>query len=387
MIRYKENWSTPSLDYDNQVKVKTLMGGICATDLHMLSLHMSSFASIMGGPEEVFPMGHECIGIVEETGEKVENLSKGDRVALNPFPSCEAYGYSKCKSCKEGNEESCIAIAGVGDGSNREEMYGGAGNFGGMSGGGYCEYFKAFEKQLYRIPQSLADEIAVLIEPFSVGLHAAARSLPKPEDTVLVFGAGTIGLMVIAALRLLNPQCRIVSIARYPFQKEAALRLGANEAVLSRHNEHLYEQVVELTGGKLFKPMMGKKGIYGGEGADMVFDCVATETSLDDALHLVRSNGTIIVVGQGYTVTKKVDWSIQVLKEIEIRGSIVYGTEQINDKKQHTFEAAINLMDKNSSQFEGLVTHTFRIEDYKSAITTASLKGKFQAIKAAFDFR
>ncbi len=387
MISYKNNWPKPKIEYDNHVLIKTAMGGICATDLHMISLYMSYFASIFASPQVPFPMGHECIGTVMETGSGVRDIKKGDRVVLNPFPSCDVYGFKKCISCEEGNEESCLTLVGEGDGSPLEKKYGGRGNFGGISGGGFCEYFTCLEKQLFIVPEIIPDEVAVLIEPFSVGLHAVVRNLPEDDDTVLVFGIGTIGLMVIAALRLMNSRCKIIAVARYQFQMEAALRLGADDAVLSRKADLAYADIASLTDGILFKPMLGKKGVYGGGGADKIFDCVATESSLDDALHLVRSNGTIIVIGQGYTVTKHVDWSIQVLKEIEVKGSIVYGSEKVQGEEKHTFALALDLMEKNSDLFKGIVTHTFSIEDYKRALRIASSKGKNQTIKAVFDYR
>jgi threonine dehydrogenase-like Zn-dependent dehydrogenase len=283
--------------------------------------------------------------------------------------------------------ESCYVLAGVGDGTEREKQLGGSGSFGGFGGGGYCECTLGFEKQFFKVPDDVSDEKAVLTEPFSVALHAVVRNLPTDTDSVIVMGAGTIGLMVIAAIRALDSKCRIISIARYPFQAEASRKLGADEVISIRDKKSLYENIVKITGGRLFKPLIGKPGVFGNAGPDMIFDCVATEDSLDDSLHLVRSNGKIIILGQGYSVTKKVDWSIQVLKEIDISGSVIYGMERYKGKTLHCFELALLMMKKNPELFDGLLTHKYKIDDYRTALNLARNKGKNRVIKAAFDFR
>jgi threonine dehydrogenase-like Zn-dependent dehydrogenase len=149
----------------------------------------------------------------------------------------------------------------------------------------------------------------------------------------------------------------------------------------------LYEAVAEASGGHLLKPILGKRTIFGGSGPSMVFDSVASENSMDDALHLIRSNGKIIVVGLGYTKTKKIDWSIQVYKEVEIIGTLAYGMETYERKRIHAFELALLLMQQNIGLFKDLLTHLFSIDDYKAALSCAKQKGTNQAVKVAFDFR
>jgi threonine dehydrogenase-like Zn-dependent dehydrogenase len=295
-------------------------------------------------------------------------------------------GFKQCPGCKNGNQESCYVIAGVGDGTDREKLFGGSGNFGGFGGGGYCEYTSGLEMQFFKVPEGVADEVAVMTEPFSVSLHPAARNLPSNSDSVIVIGAGTIGLMAITAIRALGSKCRIISLARYPFQAEAARKLGADEVISVREKESLYELVIKITGGRLFKPLMGSPGVFGNSGPDIIFDCVATESSIDDALHLVRSNGKIIILGQGYSVTKKVDWSIQVIKEIYISGSMMYGMEPYKGKTLHCFDLALQLLKNNPGMFDGLLTHKYVIDDYRNAFHLVRNRGKNRVIKAAFDF-
>jgi threonine dehydrogenase-like Zn-dependent dehydrogenase len=387
LLKYRADWPEPEMQYPNQVLVKTLLGGICATDLHMASLNISPFASIIGNPDKVSPMGHEMVGEVVDTGDEVALLKKGDRVVYYPTCSCEILGFDPCSSCRNGNLESCYTLVGVGDGSEREKLYGGEGHFGGWGGGGFCEYVRGFEKQFFKVPHEVPDEAAVLVEPFSVALHAVARSLPAKDQRVLVTGAGTIGLMTVAALRTLGSGCRIVVLARYPFQASAAEKLGADDVVVEHDRKKLYQRVAELSQARLFKPMMGREAVFGNSGPDVIYDSIGSESSLDDALHLIKCNGKIVIIGQSYAKTKKIDWSIQTWKEIEIVGSLMYGMEPYKNRTMHCFELALHLLKKNPGLFEGVVTHTFPIDDFRNALDASRVKRKSHAIKAVFDYR
>ena len=140
---FKKDWPIPEITFPNQIRVKTRMGGICASDFHMMMLDISYFASILVSPENPSPMGHELVGDVVETGHEVSRLRVGDRVTYMPVATCDAYGFSPCAACQGGNLESCVSMAGVGDGSELEKRYRETGGFGGFSGGGFCEYLTA----------------------------------------------------------------------------------------------------------------------------------------------------------------------------------------------------------------------------------------------------
>jgi L-iditol 2-dehydrogenase len=387
MLSYRNDWPEPQILYPNQVKVKTRLGGICGTDLNMISVHLSYFASIFSSHENPSPMGHELVGEVEETGEAVKAMKRGARVVYLPFATCSAYGFDACPACRNGNPQSCACIAGTGDGSEREALFGGHGNFGGLGGGGFGERLVGFDTQFFEVPSSVPDEAAVLAEPFGVGIHAAARNLPSSEQTALIIGAGVIGLMVIAALRAYGSKCRILTVARYDFQAENAARLGSDETIVERDRARLYERIAAATGATLFKPMLQKKAVFGPGGPDVVFDCVATEDSIEDALHLVRSNGRIVVVGESYSVTRKVDWSLQYYKEVELTGAFCYGLEPYEGRRLHAIEAALRFLSGTPALLAGLLTHTFRIEDYRAAFACACRKSPHRAVKVAFDYR
>lgn len=386
LAKYKADWPDPVIQHTNQVKIKTIMCGICASDHHMLAIDTSYFPSITSSLNKIIPMGHEILGVVTEIGAGVASIQPGDRVVVNPARRCEMFGFAPCTSCLRGNWAGCRTLAGIGDGSDREKEYGGKQGIAGVTGGGFGEQIVAFEQQLYKVPDNVPDDVAVLAEPFAVGIHAVFRNPPSDDDVVLVFGAGIIGLLVIAAIRAFGSRCKIICIKRYDFQADAAKRLGADEIVHDGDRKRLYADIAEKTGALLLKPAMGKKAIFGGIGPAIIYDCVGTETSLDDAMHLVRYNGKIVIVGLAYSVTRHVDWAIPVYKETEIAGSLMYGMETFEGARTDDFSLAVQFLTADPGKYKGLVTHKFPIEKYKAALRTSMNKGRARAIKVVFSY-
>jgi len=386
MLKYKENWPVPQIKFHKQVQVKSRLCGICASDLHQINVNLPYSATILARKENPFPNGHEVVGEISQVGEDVDEFQVGDRVVHSPIAACKAYGFNECVSCRNGNYSTCYALVGRGDGSELEEQYGGRLGFGGFSGGGFSEFFVGFSKQFTKIPDLIPDEIAVLSEPLAVAIHGVLMSFPDDNDAVVVIGAGIIGLMTVVALRLLGSKSRIIALARYQFQADAIKRIGADEVIVEHSKDALYQSVASSTEGELFKPRLGSQILYGNKGPDIIIDTVGTDSTLDDSLHLVRSNGKIVIVGMGFGTTKKTDWALQVYKEIEIYGSMMHGMEKVGDRRIDTMELALELMEKNLALFDGLVTHEYAIDDYKSAFDCSSRKKKNGIIKVVFRY-
>ena len=387
MIKYRTDWPKPSVRHARQVLVRPIISGICASDLHQIEVNISYAASILARKENPFPLGHEVIGIVEEIGSEVQGFNIGDRVSHSPVVSCACYGFDYCESCKAGKPETCQAIAGIGDDSTLEEKYGGRLKFGGFGSGGFSEYFVTFAGQLQKVPDNIPDDIALLAEPLAVAIHAVKRKLPSDDDTVVVIGAGIIGLMIVRAIRGLGSKCKIIVLARYPFQESIARQLGADKVISERDTDTLYQNIADTTNGHLLKPALGKRILYGGSGPDIIFDSIASDSTLDDSLHIIKNNGTIVIVGMDFSVTKKTDWVLAVYKQVDILGSMMHGLENHNGESIDTFELAFEMMKEEPTLLEGLITHRYSIDDYKTAFSIASHKGKNSAIKVAFEFR
>lgn len=380
---YKEDWPTPKITYDNQVLVKTLNAGICGSDIHQVKLDMSYYASVLSSPLNPAPIGHEVVGVVENTNDN-SLLKKGDRVVLNPTVHCKSYGFSLCPSCQRGDWQHCYTLVGKGDGSEREKTFK---PFKGQIYGGYAEYFVAFEKNLYKVPENVPNHVAVLIEPFTVALHAVIRNLPSDSDSIIVIGAGSIGLMTIAAIRALGKKSKITSVVRYPHQADIAKQLGADDIVFSsRDKSKFYKIIADKYDALLVTPLMRKSYIYGRKGPDLIYDTVATESTAEDALHIVRSGGKIVMIGMGFSITKKVDWAVQVYKEVEIAGSFLQSVGEFEGKPVDPYEYGLKYMSENVEVFDKMVTHRFPLQDYKKAYGVFKNKGTSHAIKVIFDY-
>ncbi|MHA2082084.1 MAG: zinc-binding dehydrogenase, partial [Candidatus Thorarchaeota archaeon] len=189
------------------------------------------------------------------------------------------------------------------------------------------------------------------------------------------------------AIRGLGSKCKIIVIARYPFQEAAANQMGADVVIPESTTDTLYQRVADSAEGHLLKPILGNRVLYGGLGPDIVFDSVGSDSTLDDSLHLVRNNGTIVIVGMDFGVTKKTDWILAVYKQLSVLGSMMHGLEDHNGDSMDTFELAFEIIKEDLALLEGLVTHKYKIDEYKTAFSIAANKGKNNAIKVAFDFR
>ncbi len=366
----------PKLPSPRWVRMRPRLCGICGSDTAVIMAKSSLFLSPLTSVP--FTFGHEVIGEVIEVGSDVLKVRVGDRVVVEPALSCFVREIEPpCLQCSEGNYACCervtegIISAGIQIGYCRD------------TGGGWSDELVAHEWQLFKVPDELDDEIAVLTEPFSCTLHSVLRALQCSQSepkTSLVIGCGTIGLMTIAALRVLErasgkEPLHLVAIAKYPHQSNWALKLGANEIVNA--NERVYEKLAELTGAKLFRPELGKPTVLGG--FDIVFDCIGSGNSLEDAVRWTRSNGVLAVVGM--PAEPKVNWTSIWFKELKVVGTYAYGVEVWQGKKVRTFELALSLLKDNASLFKGFVTHKFPLSQWQQAIQTAIHPGRNKAIK------
>lgn len=367
----------PTLPDENWVKIRTLYGGICSTDMagvmlkHRTDSYMSAFLSFPIG------VGHEAIGYITEVGSNVTGMKVGDRVTMDPSLSCVTRGISPmCKNCQAGNYSSCTNFAegnlppGTGVGGNSR------------TGGGWGEYFVAHKERVYVIPESISDETGLFIEPFCCALHSVMKLTLKDEDTILVFGAGTIGLCTIAALRILGFSGRILVAAKYPFQQEAARQMGA-DVIVPIGGRQLFDKIAELTDGKVYKARFSSNCTLMG-GVDVVFDWVGNTQTITDSLKLLKSGGDMILGGVGNP--RNVDWTALWFQEDVVHGTSGHATETYEGKRLTTFELAIRLLSESGLSLDSLLTHTFPLDQYGQALRTLLDKKTTGAIKVAFKF-
>jgi threonine dehydrogenase-like Zn-dependent dehydrogenase len=367
----------PRLPGPDWVRVRTRLCGICGSDLATLQAQGSPyFSAFLSFP---FVLGHEIVGVVEETGSAVTDLAAGERVVVDPVLSCAVRGIADmCRPCREGNHGNCEFVTrghlapGIQIGYCRD------------TGGGMSPSFVAHRLQLHRVPAAIPDESAVLIEPFSCALHAVLEAGLTAGATALVVGSGTMGLLTIAAIRALGLGARVLALAKHPHQAAFARALGADQVIRAAGSTgERYAAVAAATGAAIHRPALGKPVVAGG--ADVTFDCIGSSSTLDDALRFTRARGRVILVGMP-AVPGGVDWTTIWHKELEVKGSYTQATEVVDGERVRTMTLAIRLLASGAGALAPLVTARFPLADYRRAIAHATHTGRTRSVKTVFEF-
>jgi len=231
------------------------------------------------------------------------------------------------------------------------------------TGGGWSLAFVAHESQLIAVPEQLSDEEAVLIEPTACAVHAA-RSISSGD--VAVIGAGTLGLLTVAALRSLGHVDAIVVAAKHPAQRDVARELGASHVVAPN-------ELARAVRARMRSMVIGEQLT---NGARTVVDCVGSDESLEQALSIVAPGGEVVLLGMpgGHST---VDLTSLWHRESAIRGCYAYTPEDFGDAT--TLVAAAGL--------GRLVSATYPLARYREAIEHAANAGRRGAVKITFDLR
>jgi L-iditol 2-dehydrogenase len=265
---------------EDEVLVRVQACGICGSDIH-------GYDGSTGRRIPPLVMGHEASGVIERSGAAVTGFAPGDRVTFDSTVSC-----GRCGFCLAGQVNLCDnrMVLGVSCGDYRRH-------------GAFAEYVSVPARILYRLPDSLPFERAALIEAISIAVHAVGRHVPKPDDTVIVVGAGMIGVLVIQVLRAKG--CRnIVAVDLDDAKLALARRIGAGRTLHAK-DVNVMESVRDLTGGK---------------GADASFEVVGHGETVSAAIGSLRKGGTAVLIGN---LSPKVELPLQevVTKEISVLGS------------------------------------------------------------------
>ena len=364
----------PALPSDRWVRVRTRMGGICGSDLNVITLKASPSTS----PFSSFPfvIGHENVGEIIEVGRGVRSTRVGERVVVNPLLCCEPRAVDPpCAACAEGHHSQCSHFT---DGALPPGML--IGTTRGL-GGSWGEMFVAHEAQVVRVPDGMADEEAVLVEPFACSVHAVRSAMPSPGERVLVIGAGSIGLLTVAALNALAPSCHVTVLARHAFQAEHATRLGAERVVFARGN--YVGELADAGSARLLKPIIGRP--VGVGGFDRTFICIGGARATDDAMRITRAGGTLVLLGNSARMDG-IDWTPLWLKELTLRGSLCYGEHRHVSPAVDAFREATDLITTRGVALKPLMTHAYPLVEYRAALGTAMDKQGSRSIKVGFRF-
>jgi (R,R)-butanediol dehydrogenase/meso-butanediol dehydrogenase/diacetyl reductase/L-iditol 2-dehydrogenase len=304
-----------------EVLVRVRNTGVCGTDLHFFR---GEFPVAPG-----FCLGHEVAGEVAGLGAGVDGFAPGDRVALELFQVCQV-----CPQCRTGNYHLCAK----------------RGSYGLTVAGGLREYMTVPAYALYRLPDEVDFELGALVEPLAVGVHGLRLVDLRFGDRVAVLGAGTIGLLAVAAAREMGATY-VAATARHPQQKATAEAVGA-DAVFDATAEGVRALSAAV------------------RGADVVVETVGGRAeTLGEALQVAGTGGRICLLG-AFTAPVQIHPMLLLLKEARIVGSNCYG----RSGAKADYELAIEIMRRNAERLRPIITHRFALDDVAEAYSTADDK-------------
>ena len=377
----------PPLLADDWVVLQTRVTGICGSDSKQVLMDFDDSSDNLMTAFISFPqvLGHEVVGTVTSTGPKATGLDVGQRVVLFPNLGCRARGLTPlCPACERGDYSICSRFH---DGHLSPGIHTGNAT---EATGGFAEALPAHTSMAIPVPDDIPDEVAVLADPWSVSFHAITRNPPALGSKVVVYGAGALGTTATAILTQLY-DCEVATIARWPAQADLARSFGATvfdagteagDPAAAR--EALVEQLVAWSGGVLRRPWDGLPCAYPGQ-IDVVYDTVGAPATVELGLRILREQGTLVQLG--VTSPARFEWTPWYFKELRLIGSNAFGNETFEGRRQHAFEHYFDLLHDGRVDLRGMLTHQFRLAEWREAFATIIDQSSTGAIKVAFDFR
>ncbi len=321
---------------EGQVQVAVQSSGICGSDLHC-------FRGGDFSPRVGLVPGHEFGGLVSAVGKGVDHVREGDLVGIEPIIRC-----GKCRFCAVGEYNMCLERGLVGEAAN----------------GGMSELALVPSNTVFVAPPDVDAQLVALAEPLACSVHGFEKARLISDETVLVVGAGTIGLTAVLAAKAIGAHTLV--IARYPHQQEAARRLGADEVIgdddtgrirlAELAKEHAIDLAVETVGGH----------------ADTIIQ----------AQHAVRRRGRVLLLGIFTRERADIAPLRLAVEEKEIIGTLMYGAP--NGRAE--YDIALEVLADHADRARSLVTHQFALDDVNDAFDTAFDKSS-KSIKVHIDPR
>ena len=300
---------------EDEVLVKVRASALCGSDIHIArGLHPSAPLPVT--------IGHEFSGDVVAKGSAVDNVSIGDRVTVEPCIVC-----GKCDACRHGEYSYC---------ENISFTYR-------MGDGAMADYVVVKSPYVYILPDYLSYDTGALVEPLAVATHAVRRAGITLGQTVLIIGAGAIGLMVAAMCRR-SGASQIIIADFSDVRLNMALQVGATDIVNSKDTD-LLQEVARLTGGK---------------GVDQSFECVGHESCFNQAIMALKKNATCTVVGIYEKAMVTFPAGRLITHEIKIQGS-----------QSYCWDFPIAIATAKDLPMDKFITHKFPLDALQTAVETA----------------
>ena len=316
---------------DTDVLVKLEYVGICGSDVHYLE-HGKIGDFVVDGD---FILGHECAGTIVELGSEVKNLKVGDKVALEPGVTC-----GQCEFCKSGRYNLCPNVEFLATPPYHGSM---------------MKYIAFPENMCFKLPDNITTKEGALVEPLSVGMHAAMQGGVKLGDSVVILGAGTIGLVTLLACKAFGAT-DITVVDVIPKRLEYARNLGAT-TVINAAEADVFAEVEKLT---------NKSGV------DVVIETAGTARTISQTPYLIKNGGTIVLVGMAPQDIIEFNFAKIMAKEAQIKSVFRY---------RNIYPIAIKALAQGIINITGIVTHEFDFEDSAKAFDYV-INNKQDVVKA-----
>lgn len=313
-----------------QVLVKMEYVGVCGSDVHYYE-HGRIGDFIVNGD---FILGHECAGTVVAVGEGVTTHKPGDRVALEPGATC-----GKCEFCATGRYNLCADVEFLATPPYH----------------GCFENYIAFPAHLaFKLPDNISTREGALIEPLSVGLEAASIGGVRLGSTVVILGAGCIGLTALLASKACGAS-DVTVVDVIDKRLDMAMKLGATRVV----NASRADSVAEILAAT------------GGQGADVVMETAGAVKTTQQTVDVVKRGGKIVMVGMAPEDIIPFNFAKLMGKVAEISPIFRY---------KNQYPVAIQAIASGKIDVSGIVTHEFAFEDLAEALRV-SMEEKNDVVK------
>ncbi|MBN2560967.1 MAG: alcohol dehydrogenase catalytic domain-containing protein [Phycisphaerae bacterium] len=375
----------PELPGTDWVRLKTILGGICGTDLALVAQRGHPATILQAFSRFPAVLGHENVAVIDQIGSDVTDWRRGQRVCVEPAIGCRGRGiHPPCPECAAGRSTLCQH---AGDDRLPPRALIGLNT---LTGGSWAQYFVAHQSQLHAVPDAVADDVAILVDPVASAAHAVLRRRPLPGESILVHGSGIIALGIVASIRALGHDNDITLIARHAFQADLAARLGATNVLRPppRHRRlrrtsmaDRYDAVARQVRGKRLAGRFGNQALIGG--FDLTFDCTGTGIGLTDAIKWTGSRGTVVAVGtSGITL---LDTTSIWFEELSVIGANGRQIETCDGKKLHTYDLIFDWLQSDRLKLSVIPVTRFKLADYGRAFAHLLNRGRHPIVKAAFE--
>jgi 2-desacetyl-2-hydroxyethyl bacteriochlorophyllide A dehydrogenase len=317
---------------EGEVLIKTKAVSICGSDVH--TFHGTHpFAPLPAA------VGHEMAGQVEDVGPGAVKFKPGDRVVLEPIIVC-----GECGFCQRGDYHLCIDVS----------FHHRRGN------GALTPYFLANQDWVHRLPDNISYEEGALVEPLAVSAHAAKRTRIELGQSVAVFGAGTIGLLVLLLAKR-GGAGDVFSVDIQGFRLHKALEFGATETFNNLEGDSV-EAILSRTDGL---------------GVDVAFEAVGEASTFNQVLRSLKKGGAGVVIGLFSELEVAIPPNIFVAREITLSGTQGYCRD---------FQTALKLVENGDIDLKRLITHTLPFEAVKEGFEVLDDPEAAKAIKVVITF-